>query len=105
MPRQPTGRNWRRRRFRPPPVSGTHHRGDIMTDTVPTATTTNMTRGFRWSEVPPDRGSGANLLARRVAPAPGLGAIADFTGTFSGNGFNTIFRPQNFAASPTPLPN
>jgi hypothetical protein len=76
-----------------------------MTGTVPTATTTNVTRGFRWSEVPPDRGSGATLLAKRAAPAPNLGPIADFTGKFSGNGLNTIFRPQNFAASPTPLPN
>jgi len=38
-------------------------------------------------------------------PEPDLGAIASFTGTFKGAGFNTIFRPQDSAATPTPLPN
>lgn len=38
-----------------------------------------------------------------VSTTPGLGPLAAFVGTFSGNGFNTIFRPQN-AATPTPLP-
>ncbi|UMB72503.2 heme-binding protein [Mycobacterium paraterrae] len=32
-----------------------------------------------------------------------LGPLAGFTGKFRGAGFNTIFRPQNFALSPTPL--
>jgi hypothetical protein len=42
--------------------------------------------------------------ARNVAvAAPPLGILADFTGTFVGSGFNTIFRPQN-PASPTALP-
>lgn len=36
-------------------------------------------------------------------PAPPLGALAAFTGTFHGFGFNTIFRPQN-TITPTPLP-
>ncbi len=35
--------------------------------------------------------------------APPLGPLGQFTGTFTGNGFNTIFRPQN-SATPTPLP-
>jgi hypothetical protein len=35
-------------------------------------------------------------------PAPSLGAIAAFTGTFHGVGFNTIFRPD--LGSPTKLP-
>ena len=40
------------------------------------------------------------------APAePDLGGIAGFVGTFRGNGLNTIFRPQDFAVTPTPLPN
>jgi hypothetical protein len=34
--------------------------------------------------------------------APGLGPLAAFTGTFAGNGFNTIFRPN--LGSPTQLP-
>ena len=70
-------------------------------------TTTNMTGDFHWSEVPPDRGAGGvTEREQRAAPAqPDLGAIAGFRGPFRGNGFNTIFRPQNFAVSPTPLPN
>jgi len=35
--------------------------------------------------------------------APPLGALAKFSGTFAGKGFNVIFRPQS-AATPTPLP-
>jgi hypothetical protein len=38
----------------------------------------------------------------RLAP-PTLAALAGFAGTFTGNGFNTIFRPQR-PRSPTPLP-
>jgi hypothetical protein len=48
--------------------------------------------------VPP----GAAAAAPRLAP-PTLGALASFAGTFTGNGFNTIFRPQN-STTPTPLP-
>jgi hypothetical protein len=36
------------------------------------------------------------------SPTSGLGALAAFTGTFTGSGFNTIFRPNS--GSPTPLP-
>jgi hypothetical protein len=35
--------------------------------------------------------------------APALGPLKAFTGTFTGRGFNTIFRPQN-SATPTDLP-
>jgi hypothetical protein len=34
---------------------------------------------------------------------PALGPLAHFTGTFTGNGFNTIFRPDN-TVTPTPFP-
>jgi hypothetical protein len=65
----------------------------------PTPVTFLLPEGFEFNEVKP------NL--RQVAPVaanPPLGAIAPFAGVvFKGNGFNTIFRPQN-AASPTPLP-
>lgn len=37
------------------------------------------------------------------APAPDLGPLAAFTGNWHGNGFNTIFRPNN-TVTPTPLP-
>ena len=38
-----------------------------------------------------------------IPPDPSLGPLAKFTGTFAGNGFNTIFRPDS-TATPTPLP-
>jgi hypothetical protein len=73
-----------------------------MADTVPTEQVLDLTSGFRWSEVPPTR---ERRLAALAAPAePDLGGIAGFVGTFRGNGLNTIFRPQDFAVSPTPLP-
>ena len=74
-----------------------------MADTVPTEQALKQTRGFRWGEVPPTR---ERRLAALAAPAePDLGGIAGFVGTFNGTGLNTIFRPQDFAVSPTPLPN
>ncbi len=36
-------------------------------------------------------------------PPPPLGPLAAFVGNWVGNGFNTIFRPNN-SATPTPLP-
>ena len=36
-------------------------------------------------------------------PPPSLGPLAAFTGDWVGNGFNTIFRPDN-TVTPTPLP-
>ena len=77
--------------------------GGIMTDSVPAEQDLDLTSEFRWSEVPPTR---ERRLAAEAAPAgPDLGGIAGFTGTFRGNGLNTIFRPQDFAVTPTPLPN
>ena len=74
-----------------------------MADTVPTEQALQQRRGFRWGEVPPTR---ERRLAALAAPAePDLGGIAGFIGTFRGTGLNTIFRPQDFAVSPTPLPN
>ena len=74
-----------------------------MADSVPTEQDLDLTSGFRWSEVPPTR---ERRLAALAAPAePDLGGIAGFVGTFRGNGLNTIFRPQDFAVTPTPLPN
>jgi hypothetical protein len=73
-----------------------------MTDSVPTEQDLDLTSGFQWSEVPSTR---ERRLAAEAAPAgPDLGGIAGFVGTFRGNGLNTIFRPQDFAVSPTPLP-
>ena len=38
------------------------------------------------------------------APPPPLGPLSAFVGDWVGNGFNTIFRPDN-NVTPTPLPN
>lgn len=38
-----------------------------------------------------------------TSPPPSLGALAAFVGTFTGSGFNTIFRPDS-AKTPTALP-
>jgi hypothetical protein len=54
---------------------------------------------FVFDEVRPE-----HLLTAAPQPAPPLGPLAAFKGTFAGNGFNTIFRPDS-TASPTPMPN
>jgi hypothetical protein len=54
--------------------------------------------GFRWGQV-----SARTSPETVSALDPSLGPLADFTGTYTGNGFNTIFRPNN-PATPTPLP-
>lgn len=58
---------------------------------------------FKIHEVPtiPPTATAAAVVPRLAAPT--LGALAGLAGTFTGNGFNTIFRPQN-PATPTPLP-
>jgi len=73
-----------------------------MADIVPTEQVLEETRGFRWGEVSPAREQ--RLVAEAASAEPSLGGIAGFVGTFTGNGLNTIFRPQDFAVSPTPLP-
>jgi hypothetical protein len=75
-----------------------------MADIVPTEQVLEETRGFRWGEVPPARERGLVAEAEAATAEPSLGGIAGFVGTFKGNGLNTIFRPQDFAVSPTPLP-
>ena len=49
----------------------------------------SMPAEFRFDEV-------SSLAEPKAAatPAPSLGALAAFTGTFRGVGFNTIFRPD-----------
>ncbi|MGO8855491.1 MAG: heme-binding protein [Steroidobacteraceae bacterium] len=57
--------------------------------------------------IPSDFHFGEVLAAPRTsgaaAPTPSLGALAVFIGNWAGNGFNTIFRPDN-SVTPTPLP-
>jgi hypothetical protein len=59
-----------------------------------------MPSNFEFGEVPSQEGS--NTPASAPPPTPSLGPLTAFTGTFSGPGFNTIFRPD--LGSPTPLP-
>jgi hypothetical protein len=74
-----------------------------MTKSLPTTHLTpavRIPRNFTINEVPfnPD------VAVPSVADnAPDLGPLAAFKGTFTGRGFNTIFRPQN-SATPTLLP-
>jgi hypothetical protein len=58
----------------------------------------SLPSGFRISEV-------SSLTAPRAtdAPIPSLGPLAAFVGTFTGHGFNIIFRPDS-TATPTLLP-
>ena len=57
----------------------------------------SMPAEFRFDEV-------SSLAEPKAAPtpAPSLGPLAAFTGTFRGKGFNTIFRPDT--GTPTTLP-
>jgi len=68
-----------------------------MTD-VRLETALSIPGGFRFGEV-----SSLTTVQAATAKVPGLGPLAAFTGTFQGNGFNTIFRPDN-AKTPTKLP-
>ena len=58
----------------------------------------NMTADFRFAPVRPDH----MVVTPPPPPAP-LGPLAAFVGNWAGQGFNTIFRPDN-SATPTPLP-
>ena len=65
----------------------------------------SLPSGFTFGEVPsgtPVPGGAAVAPGPAPAPAPSLGPLTAFTGTFTGNGFNTIFRPDS--GSPTVLP-
>jgi hypothetical protein len=56
--------------------------------------------GFKITEVP--IAAGLHLTPIGLL-TPTLGPLAAFTGTFTGSGFNTIFRPDS-PTTPTPLP-
>jgi hypothetical protein len=68
-----------------------------MTD-MPLETALSLPGGFTFGAVSSLPGPSVPAL-----PAPSLGPLAAFTGTFRGSGFNTIFRPDS-AATPTKLP-
>jgi hypothetical protein len=58
----------------------------------------NLTGNFVFSAVRPD-----HLGVAPPPVPPPLGPLAAFVGDFTGQGFNTIFRPEN-SVTPTPLP-
>src|SRR4051794_21226296 len=60
----------------------------------------DLPRAFHWDEVRPTPAE--RLRVPFHFPAP-VGPLDAFRGTFSGRGFNLIFRP-NSTATPTPLP-
>ena len=55
--------------------------------------------GFRFGEV-----SSLTTTKDLVSAVPPLGALAAFTGTFQGSGFNTIFRPNTGTPTTLPIP-
>ena len=69
-----------------------------MSDPSPVTPTISLPAGFRFDEV---------LAEPRVTAAPtgppSLGPLANFVGTWTGRGFNTIFRPDN-SVTPTAFP-
>jgi hypothetical protein len=72
-----------------------------VTETAGTEQALEQTRNFRWGAVPADRRA---FRTRALTVDPPLGPLAKFTGVFHGFGLNTIFRPQDFAVTPTELP-
>ncbi|MGH7041216.1 MAG: heme-binding protein, partial [Acetobacteraceae bacterium] len=76
-----------------------------MTEETTSAAAISLPTGFRIEEVPSLARSGTAVpLNLTPGPAlPSLGPLAAFTGTWTGTGFNTIFRPNN-PQTPTVLP-
>lgn len=72
-----------------------------MADTKNITAALSLPADFRFNEV---RSLPKERLLRPLDFAPSLGPLANFTGKWAGTGFNMIFRPQNFAKTPTPLP-
>ncbi len=76
-------------------MSNKHHDPD-----APHSLAAALNAGFSIKEVSPDEGtpgakSRALALTTNVAADPSLGPLAVFTGTFTGPGFNNIFRPDS----------
>ena len=64
---------------------------------VPLEPAFSLPSGFTFGEAPSDP-----TVTPVAGAAPSLGPLTAFTGTFTGSGFNTIFRPD--LGSPTKLP-
>lgn len=76
-----------------------------MADEPKLSATISLPINFKIEEiVPRSIGPGPHApLTKAPAAAPDLGPLAAFVGNWHGNGFNTIFRPNN-PVTPTPLP-
>jgi hypothetical protein len=69
-----------------------------MNDPIKATATISLPAGFRFGEV-----LGVPKLTGASPVVPSLGPLVDFVGNWKGNGFNTIFRPDN-PITPTVLP-
>jgi hypothetical protein len=78
-------------------VSKRFNGGQIMSD-LRLEPALSLPSGFRFGEV-----SSLTTVRAASSKVPSLGPLAAFTGTFRGNGFNTIFRPDG-PETPTKLP-
>lgn len=73
-----------------------------MADSPPLSSTLFAPVNFRFDEVD-ERFERARIEALEIPPlAPNLGPLVAFAGTWTGQGFNTIFRPDN-SKTPTPF--
>lgn len=70
-----------------------------MSDPIVTRASIQLPDDFRFGQLRPKQ----DQPAPPAPPAP-LGPLASFVGTFAGNGFNTIFRPNNPNSPPLPIP-
>ncbi len=67
-----------------------------MSDLIRSTASISLPEGFVFGEKLPSAAIHPLAgTATAVAPIPSLGPLADFTGSWIGNGFNTIFRPDN----------
>ena len=70
-----------------------------MSDPIITRASIQLPDDFKFGELRPNQKAPA-----ASTPAAPLGPLAAFVGTFAGNGFNTIFRPNNPNSPPLPIP-
>ena len=74
--------------------------GTLVSEVVHLTPAASISASFRFGEVTSTKA--LNPIVQANLP-PSLGALAAFVGNWTGNGFNTIFRPDN-PQTPTPLP-
>jgi hypothetical protein len=70
-----------------------------MSDPIITRASIQLPDDFKFGQLRPKQNEPA-----AAKPAAPLGPLAAFVGAFAGNGFNTIFRPNNPNSPPLPIP-